>query len=300
MEKTREEKEAATVIYLSEFVFPDAEEEVSFRLSVKRTCYDTMYPFFVLSARGLERLAFEPVTILYGGNGSGKTTALNVIGETLNLKRDTLYNRSNFFENYTALCRFGTRAAIPENSRVITSDDVFDFMLNLRALNGGIDRRREELFEEYVFINEKERDFRLRSMDDYDRLHEINLARGKTQSKFVRAMLQDNVRERSNGESAYFYFTQKIEEDGLYLLDEPENSLAPEKQQELVKFVEDSARFFHCQFIIATHSPFILALRGAKIYDLDANPAATRRWTELPAVRAYYDFFRAHGHEFES
>ena len=286
------------MIYLSEFFFPDADREFDFRLTLKRTCYDTVYPFHVLSARGLQRLAFAPVTILYGGNGSGKTTALNVMGEKLGLKRDTLYNRSNFFEDYTALCHFTTRAPIPADSRVITSDDVFDFMLNLRALNGGIDRRREELFEEYI-ENKNQRDFRLKSLEDYDRLREINLARSRTQSRYVRAMLKDNVREQSNGESAFYYFTEKIREDGLYLLDEPENSLSPGKQLELVRFMEDSARFFRCQFVIATHSPFVLAMRGARIYDLDENPAAVRKWTELPSVRAYYDFFKDHAREFD-
>ena len=286
------------MIYLSGFSFPDSDREFDFRLTVKRTCYDTVYPFHVLSAKGLDRLEFEPITILYGGNGSGKTTALNVIAEKLGLARDTLYNRSNFFEDYIALCRYETRAAIPPASRVIASDDVFDFMLNLRSLNGGIDRKREDLFEEYL-ENKNERDFRLRSLEDYDRLKKITLARSKTQSRYVRANLKDNVREQSNGESAFFYFTQKIEENGLYLLDEPENSLSPLRQQDLVKFLEDSARFFNCQFVIATHSPFILSLRGARIYDLDADPACVRRWTELPAVRAYYDFFRAHAREFE-
>jgi len=286
------------VIYLSEFSFPDADREFDFRLSVKRTCYDTVYPFHVLSAKGLNRIEFAPVTILYGGNGSGKTTALNVVAEKLNLARDTLYNRSNFFEDYTALCRYETRAPIPGGSRVITSDDVFDFMLNLRSLNGGIDRKREELFEEYI-ENKNDRDFRLRSLEDYDQLRRINLARSKTQSRYVRATMKDNVREQSNGESAFYYFTQKIGENGLYLLDEPENSLSPDRQRELVQFMEDSVRFFRCQFVIATHSPFILALREARIYDLDADPAAVRRWTELPAVRVYYDFFQAHAAEFE-
>ena len=286
------------MLYLSSFSFPDADQEFDFRLSVKRTCYDTVYPFHVLSAKGLNRLEFAPITILYGGNGSGKTTALNVIAEKLNLARDTLYNRSNFFEDYTALCRYETRAAIPQNSRVITSDDVFDFMLNLRALNGGIDRKREELFEEYI-ENKNDHDFRLRSLDDYDQLRRINLARGKTQSRYVRALLKDNVREQSNGESAFLYFTQKIGENGLYLLDEPENSLSPARQQELAAFMEDSARFFHCQFVIATHSPFVLALREAKIYDLDGDPAVVRRWTELPAVKAYHAFFKAHAKELD-
>ena len=278
------------MIYLSEFCFPDADREFDFRLTVKRTCYDSVYPFHILSGKGLVRLEFEPITILYSGNGSGKTTALNVIGEKLGLKRDTLYNRSNFFEDYTKLCRFETRASIPQSSRVIVSDDVFEFMLDMRALNAGIDARREELFEEYQ-ENKHERDFKLRSLDDYEHLKQIVQARGKTQSRYVRLNLKDNVREQSNGESAYGYFTQKIDEGGLYLLDEPENSLSPENQQKLARFIGDSARFFSCQFVIATHSPFLLALDGARIYDLDADPAAVRKWTELPAVRAYYEFF---------
>ena len=99
-------------------------------------------------------------------------------------------------------------------------------------------------------------------------------------------------------ESAFFYFTNKIEENGLYLLDEPENSLSPERQQELVRFIEDSARFFGCQFILATHSPFLLAMKDAKIYDMDAEPVDVKKWTELPNVRAYYDFFKRHHIEF--
>ena len=107
-----------------------------------------------------------------------------------------------------------------------------------------------------------------------------------------------NVREHSNGESAFLYFTEKVTENALFLLDEPENSLSPAKQQELVKFIEDSARFFGCQFVIATHSPFVLAIRGAKIYDLDEEPVDVKRWTELENVRAYYDFFKKHASEF--
>lgn len=81
----------------------------------------------------------------------------------------------------------------------------------------------------------------------------------------------NNIHEYSNGESAYKYFLEKIEEGGLYILDEPENSLSPKRQLKLVKFIEESARYFDCQFIISTHSPFLLAIQGAKIYDLDAD-----------------------------
>ncbi len=284
------------MLYLSRFAFPDDEKEFDFLLTVKRKCYNSFYPFKVLSARGLLELEMEPVTILYGGNGSGKTTALNVMAEALKLHRDSRYNRSSFFEDYIALCTHELRNEIPERSRVITSDDVFDFMLNLRAVNAGVDEKREELFQEY--LDAKYSDFHFRTMEDYDRLKTVNMARSNTQSRYVRKNLMENLSEHSNGESAFLYFTQRIEEDGLYLLDEPENSLSPTRQQELCQFIEDSARFFHCQFLIATHSPFLLAMRGAKVYDLDANPVTIRRWTELPAVRAYYDFFQAHAKEF--
>lgn len=284
------------MLYLSRFAFPDDEKEFDFLLTVKRKCYNSFYPFKVLSARGLLELEMEPVTILYGGNGSGKTTALNVMAEALKLHRDSRYNRSSFFEDYIALCTHELRSEIPERSRVITSDDVFDFMLNLRAVNAGVDEKREELFQEY--LDAKYSDFHFRTMEDYDRLKTVNMARSNTQSRYVRKNLMGNLPEHSNGESAFLYFTQRIEEDGLYLLDEPENSLSPARQQELCQFIEDSARFFHCQFLIATHSPFLLAMRGAKVYDLDANPVTIRRWTELPAVRAYYDFFQAHAKEF--
>ena len=154
------------MLYLSYITFPDAERETSYLMGIKRTCYSSFYPFRILSRHRLSRLDFEPVTILYGGNGSGKTTALNVIAEKVKLKRDSLYNRSNFFEDYIAMCDCGLNRALSQESRIITSDDVFDFMLDLRTMNQGIDRRREELFEEY--LDAKYSRFQMRSLEDYD------------------------------------------------------------------------------------------------------------------------------------
>ena len=284
------------MIYLSQFEFPHIETEYAFLHEVKHTCYDTVYPFQVLSRHQMREIEFAPVTIFYGGNGSGKTTALNVIAEKLHLQRDTLYNRSNFFEDYTKLCRFTTAQQIPNHSRMITSDDVFDFILNLRSLNEGIDHKREDLFDEY--LDAKYSHFQMRSLDDYEQLRKVNTARSKSQSKYVRENVMNNVRTHSNGESAFLYFTEKIQERGLYLLDEPENSLSPEKQQELLQFLEDSVRFFGCQFVIATHSPFLLSMREAKIYDLDEEIVDVKRWTELKNVRSYYEFFKKHEDEF--
>lgn len=284
-------------MYLSNFQFADELKEELFLNGIKRTCYNSFYPFGVLSMHHLHRLDFEPVTILYGGNGSGKSTALNVICEKLGLHRDTLYNRSSFYEDYLQMCEYETEHQIPEQSCMITSDDVFDFMLNLRCINEGIDTKREELFNDYLEV--KYSKFTMKSLDDYERLKKVNLARSKTQSEYIRRNLMKNVREHSNGESAFLYFNDKIKENALYLLDEPENSLSSEKQIELQRFLVDSARFYGCQFIIATHSPFLLAMKGAKIYDLDENPADVKKWTELGNVRAYYEFFREHRSEFE-
>lgn len=236
-------------MYLSSFKFANELKEELFLNGIKRTCYQSFYPFGVLSAHHLERLDFEPVTILYGGNGSGKSTALNIICEKLRLQRDTLYNRSNFYEDY---------------------------------------------------LNTKYSKFTMKSLEDYETLKKVNLARSKTQSEYTRRNLMGNVPEHSNGESAFIYFSDKIKENALYLLDEPENSLSSQKQLELQKFLQDSARFFGCQFIIATHSPFLLSMRGAKIYDLDEERIDVKKWTELGNVRAYYDFFMEHRREFES
>lgn len=284
------------MIYLEYFTFPDSDREFDFFVNQKRTCYDSFYPFQILSRYHLHRIDFEPVTILYGGNGSGKTTVLNVIGEKLQLSRDSVFNKSNFFQDYLDLCDYQLKGRIPVNSRVITSDDVFDYMLNIRSMNEGIDRKKESLFEDY--LDAKYADFQMRSLDDYERLKKVTKARRLTQSRYVRSELMDNIREYSNGESAFIYFSEKVTENGLFLLDEPENSLSPARQQELVKFLEDSARFFGCQFVISTHSPFLLAMRDAKIYDLDEDPADVKRWTELENVRTYYTFFRDHCDEF--
>lgn len=284
------------MIYLRSFTFPDEEREFDFFIDIKRTCYDSFYPFQILSKKGLTKLEFEPITILYGGNGSGKSTALNIIAEKLACDRDTLYNKSNFFSDYVTICEMEQDFDEPEDKRIITSDDVFDFMLNVRHLNEEIDDRREEVFAEY--LDAKYSKFQMKSLEDYEQLKKVVTARRLTQSRFVRNELMANVRERSNGESAFYYFTEKIGENGLYLLDEPENSLSPKRQLELMDFITDSARFFGCQFIIATHSPFLLSMHGAKIYDLDESPVVVKKWTELENVRTYYEFFKKHEDKF--
>ena len=284
-------------MYLSAFYFPGEEAESDFMFKLKTTYDQSVYPYGILPKVGLNEIVFRPVTILYGGNGSGKSTALNVIAEKLRLKRSSLFNRSRFFGDYVDRCKVSLEETVPKESRIITSDDVFDMMLDIRSVNEGIDRKRETLAEDY-FELKRER-FRIRSLDDLDHLQRINQARSKTMSRFIEKESGKSIRERSNGENALMYFQGKIEMDTLCLLDEPENSMSPENQMILADFLMDSVRYCGNQLVISTHSPFLLAFPGAKIINLDEHSRIVDKWTELKNPRVYYDFFRKHEKEFE-
>ena len=120
-----------------------------------------------------------------------------------------------------------------------------------------------------------------------------------TRREFIRKTAGKEVRLNSNGETALNYFNRKLKNDTLYCLDEPENSMSPSMQRQLVGLLEEKARLNGCQFIIATHSPFILALAGARIYDLDSSPVTIRNWWELENTRTYYEFFKKYSRYFE-
>lgn len=284
-------------MYLSAFYFPGEEVEADFLFGLKTTYDQSVYPYGVLPKVGLNEILFRPVTILYGGNGSGKSTALNVIAEKLRLDRSSAYNRSRFFEDYVDRCQASLEETVPQGSRIITSDDVFDMMLDIRSINEGIDRKREELAEDYFGL--KKEKFQIRSLEDLDHLHRINQARSKTLSRFVAKESGKSIRERSNGESALWYFQSKIEMDTLCLLDEPENSLSPENQLILADYLMESVRYCGNQLVISTHSPFLLAIPGAKIINLDDRSREVDHWTQLKNPRVYYDFFKKHADEFE-
>ena len=276
------------------------ENSPTFKKKNYRTCYTSNYPFGMFRERGLPDFEFDDITIFYGDNGSGKSTILNVIAEKLGLKRGTPYNRSDFFDDYTELCNYKLAGKLSFDSRIITSDDVFDKILDIRRLNEGVDNKRTELISEFINERGNTAPNNLNGLDDYDRWKSASEARNRktTQSQYLRSRLMRNVQERSNGESALSFFVDAIAGGALYLLDEPENSLSPSNQIQLKYFIEDCVRTSGCQFVISTHSPFLLSLRRAKIYDIDMVPASVQRWTELEGVRAYHDFFEEHRDEF--
>jgi predicted ATPase len=293
------------MIYLRAFDLPTEKQETeyfcNFPYQSQMMCYDheNAYPFWIFSRKYLTKLDFEPITVFYGGNGSGKSTLLNVISQKLGVRRSAPWNDTPFMNDYISMCAFSAASDIPEESRIITSDDVFDYLLDMRTINKGVDDRREELFREYERYTDPNVHFRMKNMSQYDELKTRNEARRKTKSAFVTPRLNvGEIRGKSNGESAFLYFTEHIKENALYLLDEPENSLSPGLQRELASFLSDSVRFFGCQLIISTHSPFLLSIKGARIYDLDTAPVVVKPWTELENVKIYRDFFDEHKNEF--
>lgn len=171
----------------------------TFKLSDSRITNNNIYPFNVLQNKEPDIVIFDNITVLYGNNGSGKSTILNIIAHKLNLK-------------------------------------------------------------------------------------------GKERS---------NPNKYSNGETTMQILENNIEPDNLYLLDEPEVSLSPQNQVKLAEEINKMARYLGIQFIIATHSPFMLGILNAKIYNLDTVDYKVQKWSELENVRYFYEFFRNRKNEFE-
>ncbi|MBE6622416.1 MAG: AAA family ATPase, partial [Ruminococcaceae bacterium] len=122
--------------YLEYFLLPNQRQEDDFILNFPpelEQSYnpENAYPFKIFPFKGVEELTFEPITILYGGNGSGKSTILNVIAEKLRLDRASPFNRAACFTPYVERCRYRLDRRydrVPRESRIVTSDDVFDYL----------------------------------------------------------------------------------------------------------------------------------------------------------------------------
>ena len=117
-------------------------------------------------------------------------------------------------------------------------------------------------------------------------------------SKYIKSRISQDEREFSNGQTALKFFDNELQENHLYLLDEPENSLSPKFQLELKELIQELARYFNCQFIIATHSLFMLGILNVKIYNLDTKEYEVQKWNELDNVKYFYKFFKDREGEF--
>ena len=141
--------------------------------------------------------------------------------------------------------------------------------------------------------------FRMKNLEEYQDLCDAIDIRKLTVWEYVRRHIRPEIREASNGQLAFLFFTTSIPENSLVLLDEPENSLSPGKVLELADYLQASVRL-GTQLILSTHSPLLLAMEGAAVYDFDSDPVCRRAWYELESVRIYQRFFQEKSNLFDS
>ena len=275
------------MIYLKEFNLLDKEDYSG-------------YPFHLFLEKEFYNIQFDDVTIFYGDNGSGKSTLLNVITETINKDKKVIERKSDlvkteYFDMYINDCKYYVENNIPIGSKMICSEDIFQNILSKRKDNQKKNDDREDLKKQYL-------QYKYNPVN-YNSLEDLSISvetRKTTQSKFIKSRIEKNEREFSNGQTSLDFFDKELQDGKLYLLDEPENSLSPKFQIELIQLISELTRFFKCQFIIATHSPFLLSISEAKIYDLDTIPVTTKKWYELENMKIYYNFFKENKSKFES
>jgi len=216
------------------------------------------FPFSLPLVRTLETLAFpSPVTIFAGENGSGKSTLMEAIAAAASLPivGGERIQTDHSLEHARALAAHMRLAWSKRTHRgfFLRAEDFFRFA-----------RRMNELGKELE--NEAQR----YSGDSYGDM----LARGSLLGQRAGLVKRygENLDARSHGESFLKLFEARFVPDGLYLLDEPEAPLSPLRQLGFLSMMKEMVADRGAQFIIATHSPILMAFPGAAIISFDALP----------------------------
>jgi predicted ATPase len=108
----------------------------------------------------------------------------------------------------------------------------------------------------------------------------------------LRAYGGKSLHEQSHGESFIALFTNRFEQ-GLYILDEPEAALSPQRQLTFLKIIHDLATPGHAQFLIATHSPILLSYPGAVLFSLDDDTIREVSYRETQHFLITRDFLNS-------
>lgn len=298
------------MLYLEKFIFPDQEHDNLAGEDPRGSFFDDhTYPFHLTSEMGLWSLDFEPITILYGGNGSGKSTIINVISRKLNAQRQSMFNSSPYFDDYVERCHYKASRSVVGDSlgrgvrkpqkydiskitTVLTSDDIFRLMLDQREENDRKLQKSKFLRDEYYNPEELPAHINFETGHNVDRFVKgVEIRRTRSFNKYLLNNVGKMERGFSNGETALMKLSELLETPGLYLLDEPENSMSCEFQMKLTSIISYLARYGKCQFLISTHSPFVLSMEDAKIYNLDHYPVDVCNWWELENMKHYFQLF---------
>lgn len=184
-----------------------------------------------------------PVTFLVGENGSGKSTLLEAIAVSCG------FNAEGGTRNFT----FSTRATHSKLGEYIT-------VAKRRYPRDGFFLRAESFYNVATNIDEmdEEPSFSPRLIDSYGGV---------------------SLHHQSHGESFLALVQNRFGGEGLYLLDEPEAALSPTRQLTLLGEIHQLVER-DSQFIIATHSPILMAYPGARIYELSENGIASVKYRE--------------------
>ncbi len=241
------------------------------------------FPFTVPVIRTLERLAFPTaVTFFVGENGSGKSTLLEAIAAGANLA--TVGSTDLAADGTLAEQRRLAAALRLVWSRRTTrgfflrAEDFFGFTKRLAVMRREHLARIAELEVEYADRSEWAKG--LAMMPEKTSLAEMERRYGV------------DLDANSHGQSFLRLFKSRFVPGGLYLLDEPEAPLSPQSLLGLMVMMQEMLEQ-DAQFIIATHSPILLAFPGATIYSFDCTPAAAVPYAELDHVVLTRDFLNA-------
>ena len=265
----------------------------SFKLSERKVGNPNIYPYNVFRGKYIEPFVFAPITVLYGNNGSGKSTLLNIMANCLGLKgkeyaTSNSYGRVDYCGAFSSECSYSLGEdddgrmirKLPENSRYIKSEDI---LYEIKKIQ-----------QKQVLSDGMEYDYVQKGMSPRE-ARQFLAKEGAKQKEYIMYAQE----KYSNGETSLQYFEEYLQPNALYLLDEPEVSLSPANQVALAEELNKMARLLQCQFIIATHSPFMLGTLNAKIYNLDTQEYDIVKWNELENVRYFYNFFKKREREFE-
>lgn len=248
---------------------------------IERSGSDT-YPFSVPAVRALNKIEFRaPVTYFSGENGSGKSTVLEAIalavGSVPVRAQDVATECS--LEAVRPLAMGMTLAWNERTHRgfFLRAEDFFEYKKDVaRAIS-----------EYEKLLDETERRF-----SGPARLLARSPLEGERQA-LVNRYGQD-LNRRSHGESFLDFFRARFTGRGLYLLDEPDTALSVQSLLGLVALIKDMVRD-GAQFIIATHSPVLLALPGAAILSFDRVPPEWVAYEAMESVGLLRSFLEQPG-----
>jgi predicted ATPase len=242
------------------------------------------FPFSVPTVQSLGELSFDtPMTFFVGENGSGKSTLLE--GVALAAGLPTVGSVASTDDGTLAAQKALGRALklVWDQQRTrrgffLRAEDFFGFTKQLAQLRSELLREIATIDEQYV------------ARSDYAK----GLAKGPLTGSLADMEQRYGVDldANSHGQSFLRLFKSRFVPGGLYLLDEPEAPLSPQSQLALILMMGEMIAQ-DAQFIIATHSPILLAYPGARIYSFDETPVRRVEYESLEHVTLTRDFLNA-------